>query len=318
MNTNDNFFRFGCSSSSSNPSINQLWTTNNATNNLMMISNINKNLVKNKKNQQPKQCSNCGTLTSSMWRRTANKQVACNACGLYYKLYGVNRPLEMRKDIVYPRNRYSKLSSNSKLKNVISGTSMLKSVPSNNGLTKPSISLMKKPLHGLNLNDKIRHNNTSTISITNGNTPKSHVNIMANNGNNSSHHTDQPISLIKSNINNKNGDNHLSINNNHNITASSNKFYQKAINNNDCNEIDQNFNGADTQYDPKHNNHSFVQIKSEPESDQEEEQMVNVTPLSPLTADNNNNNGHSNENSDNTNVSIFILILFCIYSNIAK
>ncbi|KAH9406892.1 Erythroid transcription factor [Tyrophagus putrescentiae] len=62
------------------------------------------------RNQAPKQCSNCGTLTSSMWRRTANKQVACNACGLYYKLYGVNRPIEMRKDIVYPRNRYSKMN----------------------------------------------------------------------------------------------------------------------------------------------------------------------------------------------------------------
>lgn len=61
-------------------------------------------------NQAPKQCSNCGTLTSSMWRRTANKQVACNACGLYYKLYGVNRPIEMRKDIVYPRNRFSKVN----------------------------------------------------------------------------------------------------------------------------------------------------------------------------------------------------------------
>ena len=47
-----------------------------------------------------------------MWRRTANKQVACNACGLYYKLYGIQRPIEMRKDIVYPRNRYSKLSLN--------------------------------------------------------------------------------------------------------------------------------------------------------------------------------------------------------------
>lgn len=45
-----------------------------------------------------------------MWRRTANKQVACNACGLYYKLYGVNRPIEMRKDIVYPRNRFSKVN----------------------------------------------------------------------------------------------------------------------------------------------------------------------------------------------------------------
>lgn len=67
-----------------------------------------------KQNQAPKQCSNCGTLTSSMWRRTANKQVACNACGLYYKLYGVNRPIEMRKDIVYPRNRYSKLNGKPK------------------------------------------------------------------------------------------------------------------------------------------------------------------------------------------------------------
>lgn len=67
-----------------------------------------------RQNQAPKQCSNCGTLTSSMWRRTANKQVACNACGLYYKLYGVNRPIEMRKDIVYPRNRYSKLNGQNK------------------------------------------------------------------------------------------------------------------------------------------------------------------------------------------------------------
>lgn len=47
-----------------------------------------------------------------MWRRTVNKQVACNACGLYYKLYGIQRPIEMRKDVVYPRNRYSKLSTN--------------------------------------------------------------------------------------------------------------------------------------------------------------------------------------------------------------
>lgn len=45
-----------------------------------------------------------------MWRRTVNKQVACNACGLYHKLYGVSRPIEMRKDVVYPRNRFSKQS----------------------------------------------------------------------------------------------------------------------------------------------------------------------------------------------------------------
>ncbi|CAG2100836.1 unnamed protein product [Medioppia subpectinata] len=71
-------------------------------------------VVSRKKNcSAPKQCSNCGTLTSSMWRRTANKEVACNACGLYYKLYGKYRPIEMRKDVVYPRNRYSKIAVNS-------------------------------------------------------------------------------------------------------------------------------------------------------------------------------------------------------------
>jgi GATA-binding protein len=47
-----------------------------------------------------------------MWRRTADKRTACNACGLYYKLYGIERPLQMRKDVVYPRNRYSKLTTN--------------------------------------------------------------------------------------------------------------------------------------------------------------------------------------------------------------
>ncbi|OTF69817.1 GATA-binding factor 2-like protein [Euroglyphus maynei] len=115
-------------------SISKLKSTGNAN----ITKHVNRNVGTKLKNQQPKQCSNCGTLTSSMWRRTANKQVACNACGLYYKLYGVNRPVEMRKDIVYPRNRYSKLTgSSSKTGNKnsgitignVGGTSMLKSSP---------------------------------------------------------------------------------------------------------------------------------------------------------------------------------------------
>lgn len=93
-----------------------------------------------KQNQAPKQCSNCGTLTSSMWRRTVNKQVACNACGLYYKLYGVNRPMEMRKDIVYPRNRYSKLNGKAKpTSSAAAANGSTTRAPNNNAYSKNSL-----------------------------------------------------------------------------------------------------------------------------------------------------------------------------------
>jgi GATA zinc finger len=35
-----------------------------------------------------------------MWRRDKSGALVCNACGLYIKLYGINRPINMRKDTI--------------------------------------------------------------------------------------------------------------------------------------------------------------------------------------------------------------------------
>ncbi|XP_028854436.1 GATA binding protein 1a [Denticeps clupeoides] len=58
------------------------------------------------------QCANCHTSTTTLWRRNATGEPVCNACGLYFKLHNVNRPLTMKKDGIQTRNR--KVSSKNK------------------------------------------------------------------------------------------------------------------------------------------------------------------------------------------------------------
>ena len=52
-------------------------------------------------------CSNCGTLTTTLWRRIKENVTVCNACGLYFKVHGRDRPTQLRKDVVQTRKRKS-------------------------------------------------------------------------------------------------------------------------------------------------------------------------------------------------------------------
>ncbi|KAI9295110.1 glucocorticoid receptor-like (DNA-binding domain), partial [Neoconidiobolus thromboides FSU 785] len=50
-------------------------------------------------------CNNCGVDKTSLWRRGASGVPLCNACGLFSKLHGKERPLSMKTDVIRKRNR---------------------------------------------------------------------------------------------------------------------------------------------------------------------------------------------------------------------
>ncbi|KAF4567451.1 hypothetical protein EYR40_006454 [Pleurotus pulmonarius] len=64
----------------------------------------------------PTSCTNCHTTNTPLWRRDPDGQPLCNACGLFYKLHGVVRPLSLKTDIIKKRNRASGAPSSSSRK----------------------------------------------------------------------------------------------------------------------------------------------------------------------------------------------------------
>uniref|UniRef100_A0A4W3JBB5 GATA binding protein 5 n=1 Tax=Callorhinchus milii TaxID=7868 RepID=A0A4W3JBB5_CALMI len=59
-------------------------------------------------------CTNCHTSATTLWRRNAEGEPVCNACGLYMKLHGVPRPLAMKKESIQTRKRKPKNVNKSK------------------------------------------------------------------------------------------------------------------------------------------------------------------------------------------------------------
>ncbi len=53
----------------------------------------------------PPVCQNCGTSTTPLWRRNELGATLCNACGLFLKLHGRSRPLNLKTDTIKSRNR---------------------------------------------------------------------------------------------------------------------------------------------------------------------------------------------------------------------
>ncbi|CAG9814281.1 unnamed protein product [Phaedon cochleariae] len=56
-------------------------------------------------------CANCKTTNTTLWRRNNQGEPVCNACGLYFKLHNVNRPIAMKKEGIQTRKRRPKTSS---------------------------------------------------------------------------------------------------------------------------------------------------------------------------------------------------------------
>ncbi|KAF7359630.1 GATA zinc finger domain-containing protein [Mycena venus] len=53
------------------------------------------------------QCSHCGTYKTSVWRRNKDGEQVCNACGVYYRVNGRERPLTMKQSKVKPRAKHT-------------------------------------------------------------------------------------------------------------------------------------------------------------------------------------------------------------------
>ncbi|XP_059055924.1 GATA-binding factor A-like isoform X3 [Achroia grisella] len=115
------------------------------------INGVNRPLVKPSKRLSAARrhgqcCTNCGSRNTTLWRRNNDGEPVCNACGLYYKLHGINRPLAMRKDGIQTRKRKPKKSGSAAKPNQDITKKEGHSSPGIDGDSKPGLSEVPLPL----------------------------------------------------------------------------------------------------------------------------------------------------------------------------
>ncbi|KAG0242021.1 putative electron transfer flavoprotein subunit [Actinomortierella wolfii] len=65
----------------------------------------------NQANRQHLVCANCRTTTTPLWRRDSSGNTICNACGLYFKLHNVHRPVTMKRAVIKRRKRVNLINT---------------------------------------------------------------------------------------------------------------------------------------------------------------------------------------------------------------
>ncbi|KAL0950407.1 hypothetical protein HGRIS_010364 [Hohenbuehelia grisea] len=53
------------------------------------------------------ECSHCHTRQTSVWRRSKSGAQLCNACGVYSRLRGKDRPLSLKRNKIKPRSKHT-------------------------------------------------------------------------------------------------------------------------------------------------------------------------------------------------------------------